>query len=95
MFGDSRPPDSATKPLRPSAWVKYTENLLAEAAVFNEFTMAAVLAAIGLLLLALSLRGSQQMSITVRGIALGDLAVSAIVALLGLWERWQRQRSAP
>ncbi len=62
-------------------------------AVFSEFTIAAVFGGIGLLLLALSLLGSQQMSIAIRGIALGELAVAAIVALLGLRERWQRRRA--
>jgi hypothetical protein len=46
--------------------------------------VAAVLASLGLLLLVLSLL-SQQIAIGARAVAIADLGVAAIAALLGLW----------
>jgi hypothetical protein len=80
MFAHPRGPQA-----RPdqSVWVAYADNLL---------RVAAVLAGLGLLLLALSLL-SQQIAIGARAVAVGDLGVAAIAALLGLWWRWRRRRS--
>jgi hypothetical protein len=83
MFADPRTPESG-RPQHSSVRVAYADNLL---------RVAAVLAGLGLLLLALSLL-SQQISIGARAVAVGDLGVAAIAALLGFGWRWRRRRSA-
>ncbi|PZR97529.1 MAG: hypothetical protein DLM67_07730 [Candidatus Nephthysia bennettiae] len=72
-------------------WARYADNLLTVAAVFDEFTAAAAIGGLGLILLVFSLLNSRQISIATRGLALGDLSVAAIAALLGLWRRWKGQ----
>jgi hypothetical protein len=74
MFANSRTRDSG-RPQECSVWVAYADNLL---------RVAAVLASLGLLLLVLSLL-SQQIAIGARAVAIADLGVAAIAALLGLW----------
>jgi hypothetical protein len=64
----------------------YADNLLLLAAVFGGF---------GFLVLAFSLLGGTQMPKGIHGLALGDLTVAVIAALIGLWWRWRRRRSAP
>jgi hypothetical protein len=85
MFGSSGPPDPATKPRPWSVWVRYANSMLPVAAVFG---------GIGLVLLGLSLLGSPQFSTGTRAVALADLAVAAIAAVIGLWWRRRRRRAA-
>jgi hypothetical protein len=85
MFGPPAP-DDATRARPSSVWIRDADSLLPMAAVFG---------AVGLLLLGLSLLASQQMPDGTRQFALIDLTVAAIAALIGLWRRWRRQRSAP
>jgi hypothetical protein len=86
MFGRDPAPDYAPKATPSSVWVQYADSLLPVAAVFG---------AIGLLLLGLSLFASRQMPNGTRQFALIDLTMASIAALVGLWWRWRRQRSAP
>jgi hypothetical protein len=67
-------------------WVQYANNLLPVAAIFG---------AVGLLLLSLSLLSNRLVPPGTRGFALIDLTVATVAALVGLWWRWRRQRSAP
>jgi hypothetical protein len=83
MFADPRTPQNG-KPPQSSTWVAYADNLL---------RVAAILASLGLLLLVLSLL-NQQVSIGARAVAVGDLGLAAIAALLGLWWRRRHRRSA-
>jgi hypothetical protein len=74
-----------TKPRPWSVWVRYANSMLPVAAVFG---------AIGLLLLGFSLLAGPQMALGARIVGLADLTVAAIAALIGLWWRWRRRRSA-
>ena len=84
MFGGPQAPDPATKPRPWSVWVRYANSMLPVAAVFG---------AMGLVLLGLSFLGSRPFSTGTRVVALADLAVAAIAALIGLWWRWRRHRA--
>jgi VanZ family protein len=85
MFGPGESRDQATKPRPYSVWVRYANSMLFVAAVFG---------GIGLALLGLSLVLGPQISMGARAVALADLAVAVIGALIGLWWRWRRRRSS-
>jgi hypothetical protein len=85
MFGPGDGSDQETQPRPYSVWVRYANSMLFVAAVFG---------GIGLALLGLSLLVGPQISTGARAVALTDLAVAAIGALIGLWWRWKRRRSS-
>jgi hypothetical protein len=85
MFGPGEGSDQATKPRPYSVWVRYANSMLFVAAVFG---------GIGLALLGLSLVVGPQISTGARAVALADLGVAAIGALIGLWWRRKHRRSS-